>query len=82
MSKVTYRGPSESVDIPLEDGTVVVARRGVEVEVPADVAKSLASQDAFASGRAVAAKKAARSRKKQAAAADTDTEPVGSDEED
>lgn len=48
MATVTYQGPSASVDIPLPDGSTVVAERGVAVEVPADVAKSLADQETFA----------------------------------
>jgi hypothetical protein len=42
--KVEYRGPHESVEVPLADGGNVVVRRGEAVEVPDAIAKGLLVQ--------------------------------------
>ena len=47
MAKLTYMGPHDAVEVDLPDGSSVVAERGKAVELPDEVAKSLALQDVW-----------------------------------
>lgn len=45
--KVEYRGPHESVEVPLADGGSVVVRRGEVVEVPDATGRGLIVQSGW-----------------------------------
>lgn len=54
--KVEYRGPHESVEVPLADGGNVVVRRGESVEFPEGVALGLLVQGTWKAHKGEAVK--------------------------
>jgi hypothetical protein len=65
--KVEYRGPHESVEVPLGDGSAIVVRRGESVEIDDSVAAGLLVQSTWRESRAKASEPKPDVAPKQAA---------------
>jgi len=65
--KVEYRGPHESVEVPLGDGSAIVVRRGESVEFDDSVAAGLLVQSTWRESKAKASEPKPDVAPKQAA---------------